>query len=594
MADDINALKEEFKDLKDALMEYGIVANTAKKTGGSLEKGLGKLHASIKKSPFVQLTQSMKGYAEQLKLGFKLATNQNDMTPKEIKQAKEKQTMLGKLVTSMFAYTNLAKLLNKNTKNQVGLFRRLTMSLFGLISIFLLVGFAIGALAIAFQGAESPLLDYTDGIPVLDEALQGLIMAMTGEGEGGLYGAINVVTGALIIALPVMVFFGVQAGLITGLLILVAGAFNLVKNETDSTGLAIAAATAVAAVAIGTFLVLKGILAAGSLAAAKLAGGFAFTAGAILLGIGLIIGGVAGLYAFITGKVGGLLGWIIAALSSFAISFGLFVVGIVSAPYIAIVAIGILIVAVIIKYRDEIWEGIKWLGDKVWGLVEWLWGGIKFIVGLIVDLAGFLFYGFLAGLGLVLAAVTTVAATIVQVATLPFRILWEFLKNMWNSFLAAKDKGWKGILVWLTNLPVIAAVALVKAIGTAFKKVFNAVAGIYNKFAGFFKFKIPKWVPVIGGKQFKLPQIPKLAKGGIVSKPTLAMVGEDGPEAVVPLTKKNNPQGIGLGGNVTININVGGVTDRTDKRALAREIGDAIRDEMFRSGRSMGTRRGAL
>ena len=91
MADDINALKEEFKDLKDALMEYGIVANTAKKTGGSLEKGLGKLHATLSKSPFVQLTRTMKGYAQQLKLGFKLATNQNDMTPKEIKQAKEKQ-----------------------------------------------------------------------------------------------------------------------------------------------------------------------------------------------------------------------------------------------------------------------------------------------------------------------------------------------------------------------------------------------------------------------------------------------------------------------------------------------------------------------
>jgi hypothetical protein len=88
-----------------------------------------------------------------------------------------------------------------------------------------------------------------------------------------------------------------------------------------------------------------------------------------------------------------------------------------------------------------------------------------------------------------------------------------------------------------------------------------------------------------------------LAKGGIVNSPTLAVIGEDGPEAVVPLTKKNNPQGIGLGGGsgpITLNINVGGVTDRTDKRALAREIGDAIRDEMFRSGRSMGTRRGAL
>jgi hypothetical protein len=34
-----------------------------------------------------------------------------------------------------------------------------------------------------------------------------------------------------------------------------------------------------------------------------------------------------------------------------------------------------------------------------------------------------------------------------------------------------------------------------------------------------------------------LPGIPKLASGGIVSKPTIAMIGEAGPEAVVPLGK---------------------------------------------------------
>ena len=75
------------------------------------------------------------------------------------------------------------------------------------------------------------------------------------------------------------------------------------------------------------------------------------------------------------------------------------------------------------------------------------------------------------------------------------------------------------------------------------------------------------------------------------------MVGEDGPEAVIPLSKRNNPDGIGLGGGrapITININASGITDRTDKRALAREIGEAIREEMSRGGRSHGNRRGAL
>jgi phage-related minor tail protein len=48
-----------------------------------------------------------------------------------------------------------------------------------------------------------------------------------------------------------------------------------------------------------------------------------------------------------------------------------------------------------------------------------------------------------------------------------------------------------------------------------------------------------------------IPQIPRLAKGGIVNKPTIAMIGEAGPEAVVPLNKSNAS---GIGGGLTINV----------------------------------------
>lgn len=78
--------------------------------------------------------------------------------------------------------------------------------------------------------------------------------------------------------------------------------------------------------------------------------------------------------------------------------------------------------------------------------------------------------------------------------------------------------------------------------------------------------------------------VPGLAKGGIVNKPTLAMIGEDGPEAVVPLSQRNNPGGAGMGGGTyNITVNAGGITDRTDKRALAREIGNMIQQELARS-----------
>jgi len=55
------------------------------------------------------------------------------------------------------------------------------------------------------------------------------------------------------------------------------------------------------------------------------------------------------------------------------------------------------------------------------------------------------------------------------------------------------------------------------------------------------KFKAPNWVPIIGGKSFgiSIPTIPRLARGGVVSDPTLAVVGDAGPgnpEIVAPET----------------------------------------------------------
>ena len=53
--------------------------------------------------------------------------------------------------------------------------------------------------------------------------------------------------------------------------------------------------------------------------------------------------------------------------------------------------------------------------------------------------------------------------------------------------------------------------------------------------------------------QINFTSLPKLATGGIVNKPTVALIGESGPEAVIPLNKQSG--GL-LGGSSDININV--------------------------------------
>jgi hypothetical protein len=67
-----------------------------------------------------------------------------------------------------------------------------------------------------------------------------------------------------------------------------------------------------------------------------------------------------------------------------------------------------------------------------------------------------------------------------------------------------------------------------------------------------------------------MPNIPMLADGGIVTGPTLALIGEAGPEAVVPLDRMGSMGG----GNVTINV------QGADPNAVV----DALRTYMFRNG----------
>jgi vacuolar-type H+-ATPase subunit E/Vma4 len=69
--------------------------------------------------------------------------------------------------------------------------------------------------------------------------------------------------------------------------------------------------------------------------------------------------------------------------------------------------------------------------------------------------------------------------------------------------------------------------------------------------------------------------IPAMAEGGIVNRPTLALIGEAGPEAVVPLSK----MGAG-GGDVNINVN-GGL-------ATSAEIGQTVLNALRAYQRSAG------
>ena len=89
-------------------------------------------------------------------------------------------------------------------------------------------------------------------------------------------------------------------------------------------------------------------------------------------------------------------------------------------------------------------------------------------------------------------------------------------------------------------------------------KVINAIIKGYNALPllpdiGFIsEIKIGRVGGGEEGSSSRSIDIPKMASGGIVNSATLAIIGEKGPEAVVPLNGRNNGMG-----NYTININGG-------------------------------------
>lgn len=121
--------------------------------------------------------------------------------------------------------------------------------------------------------------------------------------------------------------------------------------------------------------------------------------------------------------------------------------------------------------------------------------------------------------------------------------------------------------------------ALAGALERLLKAPLNAVISAWNSLGvpGFgLHINIPGPVPDVdfSWPGISLPDIPHLAKGGIVTRPTLAMIGERGPEAVVPLGRMRQ--------GVTVNVHVGqllGGSAQEIARTLAPALVDAINNE---------------
>jgi len=146
-------------------------------------------------------------------------------------------------------------------------------------------------------------------------------------------------------------------------------------------------------------------------------------------------------------------------------------------------------------------------------------------------------------------AINPITLIVVGIAALIAALAVAYKK--FEGFRNIVDAVFGGIKWWITNVTIPSFQLMFNIV----KTIFNGIATVWNNTFGKLSFKVPSWVPGLGGKGFEVPNIPMLAQGGLVMSPTLALIGEAGPEAVVPLDRMNDFGG--GGGNVTIHVNGG-------------------------------------
>lgn len=128
-------------------------------------------------------------------------------------------------------------------------------------------------------------------------------------------------------------------------------------------------------------------------------------------------------------------------------------------------------------------------------------------------------------------------------------ILWEEIKNVWNT--AAKwwdttvidpvSKAFSGMWKGIETVCGSTWTSIKNMVRSGINGIIDCINNMINGINRNLKFELPE---ILGGAEigFSIPNVPRLARGGIVDQPTLAMVGEAGKEAVIPL--ENNKGGI--------------------------------------------------
>ena len=156
------------------------------------------------------------------------------------------------------------------------------------------------------------------------------------------------------------------------------------------------------------------------------------------------------------------------------------------------------------------WNGVKSAFSSVVSFFSGIWGNIKNAFSSVKTWFGNIFSGAWTNIKNAFSSVTSF-----------FTGIWTKIKNVFSNVGETIAGAVSGTVKKAINAVLSTAVKIING----FISAINLAIGLINKIPGVEISKLDKL------------EVPKLARGGVVDKPTLAMVGEAGTEAVVPLER---------------------------------------------------------
>ena len=232
-----------------------------------------------------------------------------------------------------------------------------------------------------------------------------------------------------------------------------------------------------------------------------------------------------------------------------AIGFLTSPIGIVITVIGALIAIGILLYKnwdEIGPFLKETWESIKSKAEEIWnGIKEFFsntwenikkktsetWNNVKnFLIEKIWQpILNFIdktfVKNFKRGFETLGGIVDNFKTNVDRVISSVKEIFEGIITFVTGVFTGDWEKAWNGVVQVFDTI--------VSGLGNIFKRPLNVIIDGINSFLrGLNKIKIPDWVPGVGGKGFNIPEIPRLATGGVLNAGQLFIANEAGPELV--------------------------------------------------------------